>query len=109
VFDEKHIRNYAARYDFTIRKTGMTVKLTDSWGNSLECINKQSALSIMMVYRNEPLTSPVYEVGEVESKNRLRVAASSSESAKREYRSRMRLSAPNVALTAKKIKRREGK
>lgn len=101
---EKEIREYAARYGFSLRKIPNHggVKLVDIAGNERICTDIHSAEEIMRVYRDEPLTSPIYEVGEKELKTRSRIAAKNSEAAKRKYRERVRMIDPGAVLEAKK-------
>lgn len=57
----------------------------------------------MRVYQAEPLTPPVYEVGESANKARIPIAAKNSGAAKRLYRSKMMHLAADAPLAAKKI------
>jgi hypothetical protein len=106
---EKQIRDYAARYGYSIRKIPNHggVKLVDAEGNERICSDLFSAESLIRIYKDEPLTSPVYEVGEKELKARLQIAAKDGEAAKRKYRNTVRMMNPNAVLTAKKVIRRE--
>ncbi|CAM4044175.1 hypothetical protein L1N85_19535 [Paenibacillus alkaliterrae] len=101
---ESEIREYAARYGFTIRKLPNHggVKLTDIAGNERIYTDIQSADEIMRTYRDEPLTSYIYEVGEKGLKSRSRIAAKNGEAAKRKYRSITKMVDPSAVLEAKK-------
>ncbi|MFC3768341.1 hypothetical protein [Paenibacillus sp. GCM10012303] len=104
---DKQIRDYAAMYDFTIRRIpNHGVKVIDSAGNERICTDIFSARDVVSLYKNEPLTSPVYEVGKRDDRMRLRLAAKNAAAAKRKFYEGLRLAVtdPDAVLVAKKIK-----
>lgn len=106
---EKDIRNYAARYGYSFRKIPNHggVKLVDAEGNERICSDLFSVEAMILIYKGEPLTLSVYEVGEKELKGRLKIAAKDGEAAKRKYRKSVRMMNPHAVLTAKLVTRWE--
>lgn len=102
---EKRIRDDAARFGMTIKRAPRDggVRLTDSFGNERIYANMTDISIAARIYEDKPITTPIYEVGEIELKGRLRVAAKNSAEAKRIYREKVRTRTADAVLTAKKV------
>jgi hypothetical protein len=105
---DKEIRDYAARYGFTLRKIPNHggVKIIDCDGNERICRDMYSADELVRTFREEPLTSPVFEVGNKNDRVRSLIAAKNGVAAKSKFRERNRLhlTTPDAVLTARRVK-----